>query len=118
MYREFLCSINKIKNMNWSIIRDISCKYIFYSKFFLPLKLIYIFQVEDLVDKNFYKEYQGDKKGDVGYHRKKAEKHNSGYELFDSFHKKHGDDYAFDNHDKGKTHNGKGHSESKGGKKY
>ncbi|CAK1577927.1 unnamed protein product [Parnassius mnemosyne] len=59
----------------------------------------YIREVRAAAPENYHKSYENEGDGEIGYSRKKGGGGKKGYQHFDSFHKKAGDNYEFEKQD-------------------
>ncbi|XP_072941935.1 uncharacterized protein [Epargyreus clarus] len=67
----------------------------------------YVREVRAAAPDDYHKSYQSEGDGEVGYSRKKSGGGKKGYQHFDSYHKKAGDNYAFEKEDSyGQEHEG------------
>ncbi|KAJ0179094.1 hypothetical protein K1T71_004806 [Dendrolimus kikuchii] len=59
----------------------------------------YIRETRAAAPENYHKSYENEGDGEIGYSRKKSGGGKKGYQHFDSFHKKAGDNYEFEKQD-------------------
>ncbi|XP_068628222.1 uncharacterized protein [Battus philenor] len=59
----------------------------------------YVREVRAAAPENYHKTYQNDGDGEIGFSRKKSGGGKKGYQHFDSYHKKAGDNYEFEKQD-------------------
>ncbi|XP_063375242.1 uncharacterized protein DDB_G0283697-like [Cydia amplana] len=59
----------------------------------------YVREVRAAAPQDYHKSYQNDGDGEIGYSRKKQGGGKKGYQHFDSYHKKAGDNYEFEKQD-------------------
>lgn len=74
---------------------------------------------ENLQPEDYHKSYESDGDGEIGYARKKSGGGKKGYQHFDSYHKKAGDNYEFEKqdsygHDNGEQERAHSHRHEKG----